>query len=624
MSKNSIDSRPPLTTWKLSVWFLRLCGTGEGMKTLIGLLVLFAGSGIALLQPWPLKLVVDSVLGNHLPPAALTNLTTFISAHSPLVTDPKIALLFLLCAGVLLIHLLMGALTVMSTYLLVAVGLRMVFRLRCRLFDHLQRLSLAFHDNTSVGDSLYRVTWDTYCVQALFNSGLVPALTSSFTLLGIGVIMLSLDWMLTLVAFTIGIPLIILIRKLDRPMAERSLRFHERESKVSSRVQETLTGIRAVQAFGREPFESQQFRGSALDSLRANLRLTVLQTGSQAIIGLLLALGTTLVVWIAALRVIEGLLTVGDVVLLISYVAMLYKPLETLANTASTIQSASASGRRVFTLLNATPDVHDAPHATSLEENQPGSIVFDQVSFSYDGQNQVLHNICLKIPAGEKLALVGSSGAGKTTLVNLLPRFYDPSSGRILLNGQDLREIKVESLRDHIALVLQDPVLFCSTLRENIAYGRPDATEAEIETAARAAGAHSFISHLPEGYDTKIGERGVTLSGGQRQRLSIARAFLKDAPILIMDEPTSALDSETERGLLEALKKLMQDRTTIIIAHRLSTIRNVNRIIYLHDGVVAEEGTHLELLKEGRLYARLYSTQLGIPIPSPANVGSIN
>ena len=513
--------------------------------------------------------------------------------------------------GVLLIQLVMGGLTVLSTYVLVAVGLRMVFRLRCRLFDHLQRLSLAFHDSTTVGDSLYRVTWDTYCVQALFNSGIVPALSASFTLLGIGVIMLSLDWMLTLIALAIGLPLVLLIRTLDRPMTERSLKFHQRESDISSRVQETLTGIRAVQAFGRETFESQRFRGSARDSLQANLRLTVLQSGSQAIVGLLLALGTTSVVWIGATRVLNGVLTIGDVVLLVSYVAMLYKPLETLAYTATTIQSAAASGRRVFTLLQAIPDVADAPQAVPYSENHATAIIFDHVSFTYEKERPILQDICLTIPAGQKLALVGLSGAGKTTLVNLLPRFYDPTVGRITLHGHDIKSLTVESLRCQIALVLQDPVLFGSTIRENIAYGRPNATTQDIEAAARAAGAHSFIQELPEGYDTEIGERGTTLSGGQRQRIAIARAFLKDAPILIMDEPTSSLDVETERELLRVLNLLMKGRTTITIAHRLSTIREADRIILLQNGKIEESGTHEQLLAKQDRYARLHHIQSG-------------
>ena len=611
---------PSLSTWSLSAWLLRLCAVGERSPILLGILVLLAASGAALLQPWPVKLVVDSVLGDHQPPLFLSDLSSLLTQNLGLILDTKLALLFILCAGVLVIQLLMGALTVLSTYILVAVGLRMVFRLRCRLFDHLQRLSLSFHDMTTVGDSLYRVTWNTYCVQALFNSGLIPALTASFTLLGIAGVMLFVDWLLTLVALAIGVPLLILIQKLDRPMRERSLRAAERESAISTRVQETLSSIRAVQAFGREAAESQRFGDHADASLRAKLRLTVLQSGSQAIVGLLLAIGTAAVVGIGAWRVMHGVLTVGDIVLLVSYLAMLYKPLETLAYTAATVQGAAADARRVFSILDHTPEVRDKTGAVPLSVRTAGPIVFDHVCFSYNGGKQVINDVCLEIPAGQTVALVGPSGAGKTTLANLAMRFYDPTEGRVALNGTDLRSLTLESLRQNIALVLQEPVLFSSTIRENIAYGRPEATNEEIEAAAQAAGAHDFIQALTRGYETQIGERGVTLSGGQRQRLSIARAFLKDAPILILDEPTSALDSTTERQVLEALKRLMKDRTTLIIAHRLSTVREADQIVVIQDGKIAESGTHTELLRLGRHYARLYCAQIGIQVAVPSEL----
>jgi ATP-binding cassette subfamily B protein/subfamily B ATP-binding cassette protein MsbA len=602
-----------LGTWHTASYLFRHTTTGEWPWILAGVLVLLASSAIALLQPWPLKLVVDTILGSQAPPTALSDLHILLSQHFPWPTDAKMGLLLLLCIGILVIQLLMGTLIVLSTFILVAVGLRMVFRLRCRLFDHLQRLSLAFHDTTAVGDSLYRMTWDTYCVQSLFNSGVIPALTASFTLLGIASIMFVLDWLLTIVALSIGIPLVILIRKLDRPMKDRTLRAAERESNISTRVQETLSSIRAVQAFGREGAESQRFSSQANASLLAKLRLTVLQAWSQAMVGLLLAGGTAAVVWIAGQRVLQGMLTVGDVVLLVSYLAMLYQPLQTLALTAATVQGAAASARRVFSILDAVPEVRDNAGAVPLPARTPGPIVFDHVTFAYDKGKQVLKNICLEITPGQTVALVGPSGAGKTTIANLFMRFYDPTEGRIRLNDVDLRGLTLKSLRQNMALVLQEPVLFSSTIRENIAYGSPEATNERIEAAARDAGAHDFIQALPQGYETQIGERGVTLSGGQRQRLSIARAFLKDAPILILDEPTSSLDSETEQQVLEALKRLMKDRTTLIIAHRLSTVRHADQIVVVQDGKIAEAGSHEQLLIAGKLYADLYCLQNGHP-----------
>jgi ATP-binding cassette, subfamily B, bacterial len=580
---------------------LRLTLPREGRRMLPGIFLLLTATVVGLLQPWPLKLVVDSVLGD-------------VPAPGPLASRSPSVLLALLCLAVVLLQLIVGALTTLSTNVLVALGLRLVFKLRCILFEHIQKLSLAFHDATSVGDSLYRVTWDSYAAQTLLNSAIVPALTASLTLVGIGAVMLTRDWALTLAAAAIAVPLFFLIRRLDRPLTAHSLEVHARESDVSTRVQETLIGIRAVQAFGREAYEHARFQRDAEQSLRASLRLTVLQTASQALVGLLMAAGTAAVVWIAARQALDGRLTAGDVVLLVGYVVMLYKPLETLAYIAVAVQGGAAGARRVFTLLDAIPDVADAPGAIALPRRADGHIVLDRVWFAYRAGEPVLRDVSLEIRPGETIALVGGSGAGKSTLASLFLRFYDPTAGRIILDGHDVRRLTLRSLRDQVAVVLQEPVLFAASIRENIAYGRPDASPEDIEAAARAAGAHEFIAALPAGYDARIGERGATLSGGQRQRLAIARAFVKDAPVLVLDEPTSALDAETERTLVDVLGRLMKDRTTLIIAHRLSTIRGADRIAVLSDGVLAETGTHAELLARSAAYARLHSLQFGTAV----------
>jgi ATP-binding cassette subfamily B protein len=608
MAKLPANSASPLqrSTFGVAVRMLLYGGRGEGPAMALGLVLLLIATCLSLLQPWPMKLVIDSVIGNVPPPAFLSKSAAMFTQGSP-----RLALLVILCAGQLLLAVLVGLLTVASTYILVAIGLRMVFKLRCALFEKIQRLSLRFHDNTTVGDSLYRVAWDSYSIQAIFNSGLIPALTAILTLLGIGALLASRDWLVAVTGLAVCILLAMLVRKLDRPMTQSSMKVHERESEITTRVQETLSGIRAVQAFGLEQFETQRFRDHAESSLRASLKLTVLQTASQTVVGLLLAAATALLVGVSAYRVLQGRLSTGDVVLTVAYMAMLFRPLEMLANTAAYIQGAVAGARRVLSILDAVPDVTDAADAADVPGRARGAVELQDVSFAYRAGEVVLQGINLQIPPGMTVALVGASGAGKTTLISLLMRFYDPLAGKILLDGRDVRTLTLASLRRNVALVLQEPVLFGSTIAENIAYGLAGATQQQIEAAARAAGAHEFITELPEGYETKIGERGATLSGGQRQRISIARAFLKDAPLLIMDEPTSALDAQTETHLLEAMEQLKRGRTTIIIAHRLSTIRGADRIVVMARGAIVETGTHEELLAAEGFYATLHRMQFG-------------
>jgi ATP-binding cassette, subfamily B, bacterial len=585
-----------MSTVRAGLRLLGLALRGEGARVAAGLALLVGSTAAALLQPWPLKLVIDSVLGGQPPPPALA-------------MPSKTALLGVLVTALVVLQLLVGALAMLGTNLVIRAALRMVFRLRCAVFEHLQKLSLAFHDTTKVGDSLYRVAWDTYAVQTLLNNAIVPATTATLTLIGIAVVMALRDWRVTVAALAIAVPLVMLIRRLDRPMTRYSLRVHERESDVSSRVQETLTAIRAVQAFAREPLERERFERQAAASLHANLHLTLLQTGSQMVVSLLMAVGTAAVIWLAGRRALDGVLTPGDVVLLAAYLVMLYKPLETLAYTAVAVQGAAAGARRVLALLDVRPDVTDAVDAAPLPGRAFGGLAFEHVTFAYGSGQPALRDVSLDVRPGEVVAIVGASGAGKTTLASLVVRFYDPQAGRITLDGYDLRALTLRSLRENVALVLQDPIVFGASIRENIAYGRPDATAEDVERAARAANAHEFIVGLPEGYDTVVGERGVTLSGGQRQRVSIARAFVKDAPVLILDEPTSALDAENERAILDALARLMKGRTTLIIAHRLSTVRHADRIVVLQDGAVVEAGTHGELLARRTVYAHLYALQ---------------
>jgi ATP-binding cassette subfamily B protein/subfamily B ATP-binding cassette protein MsbA len=605
--ESSALAPPPGGTVRVTSRLLRLYLPGETRGVLLGLLLALGASGVALLQPWPLKLVLDHVLQDRPAPPWLTTVLHWVAPAG--LASSKTGLLLALCLGLLIIEILLGALNITSAWLLHSVALRMVFKLRCALFDHVQRLSLAFHDRRAVGDSLYRITWDSYCLQAIFSEGLVPGLTAATTLAGIAVVLFTRDWRLIAAAAAVAVPLLLLVRRLDKPMAEQSTKVHEHESEVSTRVQETLTGIRAVQAYGREQYESDRFRTQASASLQANLRLTVVQTASQAVVGLILAGGTAAVIWMGASGVMHGRMTPGDLVLLVTYVAMVFKPLETLAYTASAVQNAAAGAKRVLAVLDSAPEVREAADAIALPARARGELVLSGVSFGYRPNGPVLRNVDITIPARSSLAVVGPSGAGKTTLASLLLRFYDPAEGTISLDDRDLRGLTLKSLRDNIALVTQEPILFAASIRENIAYGRPDASREQIEAAARAAGAHEFIQQTPRGYETRIAERGSSLSSGQRQRLAIARAFLKDAPVLILDEPTSALDVETEEALLQALERLMRNRTTIIIAHRLSTVRCADRIAVLQDGRILESGTERELLARGEVFARMHRLQ---------------
>lgn len=594
----------PTTSFQVALRLIRFTTQGEGGRIALGLVTILSSTLIGLLQPWPMKLVLDSVISKASAPWGLDALGKWINP-----SNPSMGLLLVLCVGQLLIYLVSGALLVWSTWVLVSIGLRMVFKLRCALFSHIQRLSLRFHDQTTIGDSLYRVTWDSYCVQSIFNTGLIPALIAITTLIGITGIMLCRDLLVTVIALGVGIPLAILVKWMERPMTEGSMRVQERESEISTRVQETLTGIRAVQAFGGEPREAARFQEHAMKSLQASLKLTVMQTASQSVVGVIMAGGTALIVAISAWRVLNGRLLAGDVWMIVSYVAMLFKPLETLVYTASLIQGSIAGARRCFVLLDTQPDVKDEPGAVELSKRAEGNIELCGVRFGYGDGRYALDGVDLKVGRGQTVALVGPSGAGKTTLISLLMRFYDPVEGKILLDGRDLKTMTLRSLRANMSLVLQDPVLFCSSVAENISYGRPEATMDQIIDAAKQADAHNFIMEMPHKYETHIGERGATLSGGQKQRMAIARAFLKDAPVLIMDEPTSALDAGTERHLLDAMERLRKNRTTLIIAHRLSTIRSADVIVAMESGKAVEMGSHDELLKRGGLYSRLYQMQ---------------
>jgi ATP-binding cassette subfamily B protein len=555
--------------------------------------------GLNVLRPWPLKLVIDNILGHHATPKVLTQIL-------PGSTSPH-GLLAWAAGGTVAIFLLGTASSTFYNYFSLRVGQRMVFELASDLFEHLQRLSLIFHSRRSLGDTIQRVTGDSYCVSTLVTDALLPLL-QAFVMLGVMfAVMWSLEPTLTLVALSVVPFLAIVIRYLAKPIKDRARESRDYEGKLTSVVEQTLGAMPAVQAFGREKIEVQRFRHYADRTVVSYLRSTLAGIWFEVFSGIVTTVGTAAIIYLGTDLALRGKLTAGTIIVFLSYLGSLYDPLDAITGTAQTIQGAAADADRVMEVLETEPEITDRPGA--IEARVEGAIRYEHVTFGYESGRIALDDVSLEAAAGDVVAIVGETGAGKTTLAHLLVRFYDPWEGRITIGGTDIRDFRHESLRHQIALVLQDPFIFPLTIAENIAYGRPDASIEQIVAAARAANAHDFISRLPDGYDTLVGERGATLSGGEKQRLSIARAFLKDAPVLILDEPTSALDARTESGLLEALDRLMEGRITFIIAHRLSTTRRATQIIVLHRGRVIERGTHRQLIERGGAYADLYGRQ---------------
>ncbi len=560
-------------------------------------------SAIAPLQPWPLKIVIDHVLNAVAVPIWLqTGLQMFGLGNTAaqLLTIAVIGTLFLFALNVVMDSVLTWSWTV--------AGRRMVYDLAEELFAKLQRRSLLFHSRSSVGDCMSRVTVDSWSVYQILETLLFTPLNALFTLSLMIFLMWQLNVTLTLIALVTAPLMVVVSLFLGKPLRAAAKARREIESRIQSHIQQTLSGMPVVQAFSQEDREQRRFTDFANSAIRIQQRSTFLGSINSLSSGLITCLGTGLILWVGAHQVLAAKLTLGSLLVFLAYLSALQKQTKVFADIYTSLQRYNASVDRIMEVLDAPSETPEKANARPLTQSG-GEIEFDNVTFGYSPTAPVLKGISLKVQPGEHLAIVGATGAGKSTLVSLVPRFFDPSEGSVRLDGTDLRDFKLVDLRKQVGLVLQEPFLAPVSIADNISYGRPLASRKEIEDAAREANAHEFIQRLPQGYDTVIGGRGATLSGGERQRLSIARALLKNAPVLILDEPTSALDVKTEDLLLKALERLMAGRTTLTIAHRMSTIRNASRIIVLKDGRIEESGTHKELLARGALYARLHSIQ---------------
>jgi ABC-type multidrug transport system fused ATPase/permease subunit len=570
--------------------------------TILGLLLSFAGIGLNLLKPWPFKIIVDGVI-----PRFSLGKNVHFPFDESWWSHNATTLVLILCLALVFIQVIWSLLSWGTTYIFVKVGLQALLKLRTDLYSHLQRLSLKYHDARRSTDSSFRVAYDSQSLQTIYNRGFTNILGSAVTLIGTFFIMLRMDWKLSLLSLVIIPFLLATIYFFAKRIRSQSTSIQEVESAVLVQAQEGLSSIRMVHAFGREDWEVHQFHAQAAQSLRANLRLTLTNMNSALVISALMLISTAAMYFVGTMHVLAGTLTLGSLLVFTAYILMLYGPLEQLTYTAWAMEGATAGARRCFEVLDRPDDVADAPDAVAISATQ-GGVEFQKVSFGYKDERQILRDIDLRIEPNQIIALVGGTGAGKSTLLSLVPRFYDPTVGSVALDGRDLRQITKKSLREQIGIVLQDTLLFSTTIRENIAYGRPGATEQEIIDAACRAQADQFIQQMPDGYASQVGERGGHLSVGQRQRIGIARAFLKNAPILLLDEPTSALDPTTESAIMATIKELMKDRTTLIVTHRLGTIHNVDQIVVLENGRIMELGRGPELVKRGGVYAKLYAS----------------
>jgi subfamily B ATP-binding cassette protein MsbA len=553
------------------------------------------------LEPWPIKVVVDNILqGKQLPPRLDAIVAMF--PHNAFAT-----LNFALTA-VLLIAVIGAVSSYGEKVLTTSVAQWVGHDLRRMVYQRIQRLSLAEHGESRAGDLLTRVTSDIDAVQDFITSALLGIVVNVLTLVGMLGVMFYMNWRFTLVGLSVAPVMFLFVYVSTKRIKKASRIVKKRESELMSGVAEVLTSIQVVQAYAREDYEDRRFDLESRQNVEAGLRARNMKARLSPMVDLLIAMGTCLVLGYGARLVLAGALSTGQLIIFVMYLGKTYKPMRDLSKMTNTVSKAAIGFERIQELLDMESRIRDLPNARPAPRFA-GGLAFDHVTFSYDGTNPILKDVSIRIEPGQVAAIVGPSGTGKTTIAGLIPRFFDPQQGRILIDGHDIREFTLKSLRDQVSFVLQDTVLFRGTVWENIAYGKPDAEIEDTVRAAELANAHEFIVKMPESYATMVGERGATLSGGQRRRISIARAIVRDTPILVLDEPTAGLDAASERYVTEALERLMKDRTSIVIAHHLNTIRHADIIFVVKDAEVVESGTYDELLARGGVFAGLHAIQ---------------
>ncbi len=574
---------------------------------LIGFLAAIGEALANMAEPWPLKIVFDDILKSR-PVHGWADRLLHITGQD------KAAILGFAVAAVLLIAIIGAISSYTHKYFTTSVGQWVMHDLRRTLYSHVQRLSLAYHDQKRTGDLISRVTVDIDAIQSFITSGLLGVLVDCLTIAGMVAIMLFTNWRFTLIALSVVPLLFLVIYTFTRRIKRASREVRKKEGEIASVVTEVLSSMRVVKAFAREDYELRRLEEQSLENVDIALRARSLKAKLMPLVELIVAVGTCLVFWFGVRMVLAGSLTPGSLLVFIAYLGKMYKPIQDLSKMSDSFSKAAVGYERIQEVLETNHIVADLLDARPAPRFR-GRIQFENVSFSYNSKYPVLRNLSFDVEPGQVAALAGPTGAGKTTIISLIPRFYDPDSGVIRIDGWDVRRLKQKSLRQQISFVLQETLLFHAPVWENIAYGKPEASRSEIIRASHLANAHEFIEKLPEAYDTIIGERGVTLSGGQRQRIAIARAVIRDTPILILDEPSSGLDAASEKLVFEALDHLMEGKTAIVIAHRLSTIRRADAIFVVKDGSIVERGRHDELLKLNGLYAEHYRIQFLKDVP---------